>query len=355
MASTPRALRFRAGAEAYREIRTHGFDPARVQTLIGASGGAKWLALSQLDRVLIRRFIAERKTPLHLIGSSIGAWRFACYARRDPLAAIGRLEEAYVEQRYSARPSSEEVSARTREILDAVLRGDGVVEILSNPALHTHIIAARCRGLTAAAGRHTLLAALGVAAAANALDRRLLGGFFVRTMFHDPREKPPFADPYALATEHVGLTHENLADCIVASGAIPLVLDPVRDIAGAPPGVYRDGGIIDYHFDAQLAEPGRIALYPHFYGHVTPGWFDKHWPSRRARTRSLERVLLVHPSEEFVAALPHGRLPDRHDFVRLNDAERIRSWRGVIERCRLLGDELEAALAGALAARVEPL
>ena len=353
--SSPHALRFKAGAEAYREIRAHGFDPALVQTLVGASGGAKWLVLSHLDRVLIRRFIAKRSAPLHVIGSSIGAWRFACYARRDPLAAIEHLEDAYVEQRYSARPSGAEVSARTREILAAVLGKGGVEEILSHPALHLHVVAARCRGPTASAGRHSLLAALGVAAAANALDRRLLGAFFVRTLFHDARARPPFGDPHSLATEHVVLTRENLADCIVASGAIPLVLDAVRDIAGAPPGVYRDGGIIDYHFDAELAEEGRIALYPHFYGHVTPGWFDKHWPSRRARPHSLERVLLVHPSEEFIAALPHGRLPDRHDFIRLTDAERIRSWRGVLERCCRLGEELEAALDGALAEHVEPL
>jgi hypothetical protein len=350
-----RALRVRAGAEAYREIRTHGFDPALVQTLVGASGGAKWLVLSQLDRVLIRRFIAGRSAPLHLIGSSIGAWRFACYARRDPLAAIERFEDAYVEQRYSARPSSAEVSARSREILDALLGGSGVDEILSHGCLHLHVVAARCRGLTATAQQRLLLAALGVAAAANALDRRLLGAFFVRTLFHEARARPPFGDPHALATEHVVLTAGNLADCIVASGAIPAVLDGVRDIAGAPPGVYRDGGIIDYHFDAALADEGRIALYPHFYGHFAPGWFDKHWPSRRARPRSLERVLLVHPSEEFVAALPHGRLPDRRDFVRLSDAERLRSWRDVIGRCRRLADELEEALDGALVSRLEPL
>jgi hypothetical protein len=353
--TAPRALRLRAGAEAYREIRAHGFDPALVQTLVGASGGAKWLVLSQLDRVLIRRFIAERSAALHLIGSSVGAWRFACYARRDPLAAIERFENAYIEQRYSAQPSRTEVSARSREILDALLVEGGVDEILSHPYLLLHVLAARCRGFTATGEQRLLLAVLGVAAAANALDRRLLGAFFVRTLFHDARARPPFGDPHSLATEHVVLTTGNLVDCIVASGAIPLVLDGVRDIAGASPGVYRDGGIIDYHFDAALADEGRIALYPHFYGHVAPGWFDKHWPSRRARPRSLERVLLVHPSEEFIAALPHGRLPDRRDFIRLNDADRIRSWRSVIERCRRLGDELEAALDGALAARVEPL
>ena len=235
-----------------------------------------------------------------------------------------------------------------------MLGDDGVEEILAHPALRTHVIVARCRGATASAQRQVLLGALAAAAAANALSRRTLSAFFVRTVFHDARERAPFRDPHGLATEHVTLTRENLVDCIVASGAIPLVLDPVRDIAGAPPGVYRDGGIVDYHFDAEMAEPGRIALFPHFYGHVAPGWFDKHWPSRRARPASLARVLLVHPSEEFVAALPHGRIPDRTDFVRYDDVERMGVWRDVVAQCLRLGAELEEALGGDLAARIEP-
>lgn len=352
---TAPALRFRAGRAALRDIRTHGFDPDRVQTLVGASGGAKWLVLSRLDRVLIERLVRARTTPLHLVGSSIGAWRFACYARRDALAAIETFEAAYIEQRYSPQPTSAEVSDQTRRILTALLGETGVGEILSHPALRTHVIVARCRGATASSARCVVLAGLGLAAAANALSRRCLSAFFVRTVFHDARERAPFQDPHGLATEHVALTPENLAECIVATGAIPLVLDPVCDIAGAPRGVYRDGGIVDYHFDAQLAEEGRIALYPHFYGHVAPGWFDKHWPSRRALPASLDRVLLVHPSAQFVASLPQGRLPDRSDFVRFDDAARIRAWREVVAACGRLGDELSEALAGSLAARVEPL
>ena len=353
--STSRALRFKAGASAYRELRKHGFDPARVQTLVGASGGAKWLVLSQLDRVLIGILIAGRATPLHLIGSSIGAWRFACYAQRDPLAALERFEEAYLEQRYSARPTSAEVTARSREILGVLLGRNGVDDILTHPTLRTHVIAARCRGATASDRRHVLLAGLGVAAAMNAIERRWLGTFFVRTLFHDARARPPFRDPHSLVTEPVPLSKANLVESILATGSIPLVLDPVRDIAGAPAGTYRDGGIVDYHFDAELAEEGRIALYPHFYGHVTPGWFDKHWPSRRARPGSLDRVLLVHPSDEFIGSLPHGRVPDRHDFERFEHASRVRYWRDVVTRCQVLADELAEALNGALAARVEPL
>jgi len=66
-------------------------------------------------------------------------------------------------------------------------------------------------------------------------------------------------------------------------------------------------------------------------------------------------VLLVHPSDEFIGSLPHGRVPDRHDFERFEHASRVRYWRDVVTRCQVLADELAEALNGALAARVEPL
>lgn len=348
------ALRFRAGAGAFRDIRAHGLDPARVQTLAGAAGGAKWLVLSALDRVLVRRLV-RRSGPLELVGSSIGAWRFACYARADPLAAIARFEEAYIEQRYRPRPTPAEVTAQTRAILATILEDDGAAEILAHRVLRLHVVTARSRALAASERRHVLHATLAAAAAANALSRRLLGRFFVRTIFHDPRARPPFRDPHGLPTEYVALTRENAGPCILASGSIPLVLEPVRDIPGAPPGVYRDGGIVDYHFDARLADDGRLALFPHFHDHVAPGWFDKHWPGRRALAWSLDRTVLVHPSAGFVATLPGGRIPDRFDFARFDDATRIRRWREVVARCERLAEELDAALDGDLAARIEPL
>ena len=81
-------LRFRAGPGAYSDIRQRGFAAERVGTIAGASGGAKWLVLSQLDRVIIERILPKLAGPVHLLGSSIGAWRFACYAHASPLAAL---------------------------------------------------------------------------------------------------------------------------------------------------------------------------------------------------------------------------------------------------------------------------
>ena len=66
------ALSFRAGPVAYREIREEGLRPERIGTLAGASGGAKWLVLSQLDRVVARRLLPVLRGPVHTIATSIG-------------------------------------------------------------------------------------------------------------------------------------------------------------------------------------------------------------------------------------------------------------------------------------------
>jgi hypothetical protein len=57
----------------------------------------------------------------------------------------------------------------------------------------------------------------------------------------------------------------------------------------------------------------------------------------------MDNTVLVAPSSDFVASLPGGKVPDRTDFktfVNRND-ERMQLWREVVERCRILGDELE--------------
>ena len=45
----------------------------------------------------------------------------------------------------------------------------------------------------------------------------------------------------------VPLDEANAEDALLASGTIPLLAAPVRDIAGAPRGNYWDGALVDYH------------------------------------------------------------------------------------------------------------
>lgn len=351
-----RNLVFKAGPGAYDIVRRQGFAPEQIGTIAGASGGAKWLVLSQLDRVVLETIVPRLRGPVHLIGTSIGAWRFACYAQSDPVAAIERFEEAYIDQAYSAAPDIQEITAKSREILEVILGEDGVTDILGNPVFRTHIMTVRARHIAASEQRHVLAAALITAASLNAISRRTLGWFFERALFFDARDLPPFFDVRGFPMQRVMMRRENLADAIVATGSIPLVLSGVRDIHGAMPGVYRDGGVIDYHLDLPHSEDGRLALYPHFFEHIVPGWFDKKLSWRRPDPVNVDRTILISPSAEFVAKLPNGKIPDRTDFRTFTPPERRRLWRDVVSTCERLADELHEVIEqGELEARLTPL
>lgn len=348
-------LIFRAGADAYAAIRRDGFDPAMIGTFAGASGGAKWLVLSQLDRVVTTEILPRLQVPVHTIGTSIGAWRFACYAQSDPLAAIERFEEAYIEQRYSAEPDRREITARSTEILDAVIPDEEVGQILGHPSLRMHVMTVRARHMLASERTALLVAGLTATAGLNAVSRRSLGLFFERALFHDARDTPPFLGLKGFPLQEVPLTRDNLKAAVLATGSIPLVLEGVADISGARPGVYRDGGVIDYHLDLPHSHPGQLALYLHFYGFLKPGWFDKKLGWRRPQPAHVANTLLVSPSPEFVTSLPNAKIPDRHDFTRYSESERIRIWREVVNRCRVLADEFAELLATErVASRVIP-
>src|SRR5688572_3982892 len=107
------ALTLRAGPAALAILRERGLRAADVDVLPGASGGAKWLAIAGLDRYVFGELLAApRDRPLHCIGSSIGSWRMACLAQRDPVAALARGHHAYVhEQRYPPKPTPAVVTA----------------------------------------------------------------------------------------------------------------------------------------------------------------------------------------------------------------------------------------------------
>ena len=349
-------LRFRAGPNARNIIERDGFDTRQIGTIAGASGGAKWLVLSRIDRVIAEVILPAINTPTHLLGSSIGAWRFACYAQSDPLAALERFEASYVDQAYSESPDIHEVTARSHEILDVVLGESGIEEILSNRFLRPHVMTVRCGSLTASENPLLLAGSLMTAAAGNIVSRRALGGFFRRALFYDARDIPPFIDQPGFPIDRIKISHDNYRDAVLASGAIPLVLKGVTNIPGAPAGRYRDGGIIDYHLDVKTSEKERITLYPHFFDYLKPGWFDKSLSWRRNSAENTRNTLLICPSAEFVRKLPNGKIPDRSDFKTMTPDERRVAWRKTIDASEMLADDLREVLAnGTLPSRLETL
>jgi len=341
-----KALSVYLGPSAARQLAAEGWSPSLFRLLLGASGGPKWFALSQLDRVLFGNFLQGATTPLATLGSSIGAWRNACLGTADPAAAIARMEQAYLHQYYARKPTPRIVSDYSGRILRDMLGPGGAAEVLDNTRIHSHIVTARGRGAAGARSAPVLAAAMAAAALGNSLSRQWLRHAFQRVVFHSgamPLAGLPFED---FDTAYTPLNAGNLTAALHASGAIPFVLAGERDIANAPSGQYWDGGIIDYHFDLQRFAGDGLVLYPHFRPDITPGWFDKFLPWRSRRACSLDQLVLLCPSAEFVAGLPFGKIPDRSDFTRLGHEERVRYWEQCVSQCAALAEEFQELING---------
>lgn len=352
----PSSLALRAGPDALAIIRDRGLRPEDIDVIPGASGGAKWLSIAGLDRFLFGEFLARPRTrPMHLIGSSIGSWRMACLAQRNPVAALARGHHGYIhEQNYTAKPDVREVTQVMADILDHMLGPTGVDEILDHPWARMHVITAEGRGLAASDRRLFLAASMAAAAVGNLVSRRTLAWQMRRTIFNSCGDDTPFRHIADLPTTHRPLTRDNLRHALLASGSIPLLVEGVK-VPGTPSGTFWDGGVLDYHLDLDFGAGDGLVFYPHFYAHVVPGWFDRSLTWRRSRGGNFSRALLVAPSDAFVAALPGGKIPDRSDFHRYAPAERIRRWQAVLEASEQLGEELQELLAtGRLADAIKP-
>lgn len=351
------SLTILAGKKALSLIRDNGLDPGAVDVVAGAAGGPKWLVLGGLDRAVFSSWLTGSSRPVFLVGSSIGSWRFAAIAQGMDSGSYEAFESAYLDQRYSASPDAAEVTRGSRAVMDAFLAESGVQAVLAHPFLRLNILSVRCRGPFAREERYRLGAAMLLAMAANTISRRCLGLFFARTLFSDPRHPPVFFGQDGFPLHEVSLSQTNLKSALMASGSIPLVMEGVKSPHGAHPGVYRDGGLIDYHLDLPFRSEG-LVLFPHYCNRIVPGWFDKLLPWRRPRGDNLDHVVLISPSPDFVRGLPLGKIPDRDDFIRFrgNDRERRAYWEHVIRACRTLGDEfLDLVQSGKVRDALRPL
>lgn len=351
------ALSIHAGARARQILREEGLRASRVRIVAGAAGGPKWIPLGPLDRYLFGQWLRDARGPIDLIGSSAGAWRLAALAQDDALERHAALAREYIGQRYPEKPSPGDVSAVCRKILAAAVNDAGIASLLTNAKYRLHVATARGVGPTNTQAGPVLTFGLGAALAANAAGRGFLDAFFERTYFHTPGAKAPLRESADFSIEYVALSRENVRDALLASGSIPLVLAGVTGIAGAPPGVYWDGGIIDYHLDLPYdVGEDELILFPHFSPQVIPGWFDKFVPWRRAAGERMANVVLLCPSPAFAKTLPLGKIPDRKDFERYfkRDDERIAAWNATVAQCEAMVHDFER-LAGARHIEAEAL
>ncbi|MCF1428900.1 MAG: patatin-like phospholipase family protein [Shewanella sp.] len=340
------SIRLLAGKRARQVILERGLHADLFTQLLAASGGPKWLGIAGLDKYLFSEFLPQSSRPLYTLGASSGAWRLACLAQPDPLAAYQRLEQAYIAQRYDSRPDRGEVERQVQGIIRHILGELGGAEILAHPRVHSHFIACRARHLNRLLFKPVLAAGLGVAAFTNLLSRQTLGWHFERLVFGTARVGSPFAALLDLPGDYIALNDANLAAVLQASGSIPLLLPPVSNITGAVPGHYYDGGITDYHFDLDLSQAPGLTLYPHFYPYMAPGWFDKGLKYRRASHLSgnYDNALILAPSDEFIASLPYGKIPDRDDFKTLDTRSRQAYWRRSAQMSERLAEDFHELL-----------
>lgn len=336
-------ITIRLGARARQRIAAEGVRAADIAIVPAAAGGPKGLILHGLDCWMFGGWLQAAPRQRRLVGASIGAWRMAASTFDDPVAAHKRLARLYAAQRYPAKVTPAYVSQTCRALLDELLDGRAA-EAVSHPEHHLSVLTVRGVGPLGNTGgqRWREMAGFLRAAASNTLARRHLAASMERVVFHHAADDADWLrQPFdAFAAHFVGLQPANLRDALLASGSIPLVLDAVSAIAGAPDGAYWDGGLIDYHLHLPYQRDPGLVLYPHFSDYIVPGWLDKAMPWRRAGggDPALDNVILVSPSPAFVASLPNGKLPDRRDFkfYGQDHAARTRDWtRAIAESERL--------------------
>lgn len=351
-------LVLRAGPAALKLLREEGLRSEQVKVMAGAAGGPKWLSLAGLDRYWFGEFFKARTQPLATIGSSIATWRFTAAAQDQPVKAIDRFEQAYLRQQYTARPNAEEISRVCRWLLDELLPDEHVSQLLNHAYLRPHIIAVRCLDRAAEEAPRELKLGLARIAVSNLRGRARLQKHMQRAVFYadDGAYRAPFL-PFndQFETHEIALSASNLKAALLASASIPLLMQGEADISGAPPGMYRDGGLIDYHMDIHYQLQDGLVLFPHFSQRIVPGWLDKFLPWRKPHAQHLDRVLMIAPSDEMLARLPNGKIPDRKDFNRYKDIDSLmRDWGIASRECQRMADELaELMHRGELADRVE--
>jgi len=264
-----------AGDKALSRIKSSGLNASDIKVVAGAAGGPKWLVLHGLDQFFFGQWLTNTDSPIHLIGSSIGAWRYAAYCRTDFKKSFKQFEDVYFSQQYTKKPDKQEITEQLDQILDCIFSDAGVDEILSNKHFKLNLFADRGKGLLNREHPAFLIPGLLLTTACNYFSRQTLELFFRRTLFHHPDSLPPFYHMNDFATDTVALSHENLRLAVLASGAIPLVVNGVNNIPDAKPGYYRDGGLIDYHMSIPYGVDEGIVLLPHFSKTIYPGWLDK--------------------------------------------------------------------------------
>src|SRR5450759_2603728 len=352
-------IRIKAGKRAYKIIKDGGFKFDSVSTYFGPAVGPRWLLASGFDLTLLKGGFLGRSKAVHLVGSSAGAWRFASWLQPESLQCYRKLLEAYINVRYSREDTPATVLEKNIAVINEYLEDDALSFALANKKYRLTIITARARGLLASETQWLQKLGLASCYLFNRISRNNIYHFAERIVFHNSSMPPPFCLQPQFRGRSVSINELNFKHAVMASGAIPLVVAGVHNIYGAPRGVYRDGGLIDYHLSHQFAaQKNEIVLFFHHQERIIPGWLDKNLVQRAPDPETLSNVLMVFPTQSFVEKLPGEKIPERADFLAyIDDQEtRIKNWYKAVELSAPLGDNfIELVESGKIKDVVEKL
>jgi hypothetical protein len=351
-------LRYRAGSRAVRVLGRDGLRPEAIRAVVGTASGPRWLALAGLDRALMESGFAAAAPGTGrrlLVGASAGAWRALAFASDRPAARHAMLVRAYIGQVFPRNVRPRAVASAYRGMLAEVFPDAAVAAVLAHPTSDVAVHVVRWRGPWPWRSRALQATAMVTASALRRLGVRATRRLVERVLVH---ARPESLD-VPFDGRVVAMTEANVRPAALASGAVPVYVEPVDDVPGAPRGRYADGGLADYHLRQSWAgDGGGLVLLPHFQERVEGEWLDRYANRPPVAAEELADVVQVYPSRDFLAALPGGRLPDREDFFRFVDApqERIRRWTEAAAVSERLGDEFLRDLAsGDLVGRVRAI
>lgn len=351
-------LRIKAGSGIYHIIKDGGFNFDSISTYFGPAVGPRWLIAGGFDLTLLEGCFLGRKNPVQLVGSSAGAFRFAAWLQPEAVKSYRNLMDAYTHAVYTRDDTPAIILEKITGILNHYLEDDALPFALNNKKYRLVVLTARGRGLVAS--EHQTLQKMGLTACFlfNYLKREHIYKFVERVVFYNASKPPSFCLRPEFRGRCTQLNEINFKYAVLASGAIPLFIQGVRDIYGAPRGVYRDGGFIDYHLTHQFAEKkDDLVLFFHHQERIIPGWLDKEMINRVPDPDILSNVLMIFPSQRFIEILPGGKVPDRTDLVTLMDdpETRIKNWQKAADLSAPLGEDfLELVESGRLRDVVEP-
>jgi len=349
----------KAGSRIYNIIKDGGFNFDSVSTYFGPAVGPRWLIASGFDLTLLKSGILGRSNAVNLIGSSAGAFRFAAWLQPEAIKSYNKLLDAYINIRYSKKDTPATILEKLTGVINEYLKDDALPFALANKKYRLVVITARARGLVAFENHWMQKIGLITCYVFNYFNRNNIYRFAERVVFYNGSKPPSFCFQPQFRGNYVQINEVNFKNAVLSSGAIPIVINGVCDVYGAPRGVYRDGGLIDYHLTHQFAaKENEIVLFFHHQERIIPGWLDKKIVRRVPDAETLSNVLMVFPSQSFIEDLPGEKVPDRTDFITfINDQEtRIKNWRKAVELSAPLGEEfIELVESGKLRDVVEKL